>query len=101
MFYIGQKVVCVRTAGWEKYIDITLPKEDAVYTIRGIDVNRTDNDDPVGLWLEEIVNPPRMYTAGFQEASFGHWRFRPIVQRKTDISIFTELLNKQPSLIDA
>lgn len=74
-------------AGWiaERY----------VYTIRWI--GERESDGGPGVMLDEVWG-------GFHEAfeveyCFCITRFRPIVERKTDISIFTAVL--KPSQVDA
>jgi len=86
MFYVGQKVICVdgRPSG-NGYGNEQLPKQGGVYTVRAI-VGRN-------LRLLEIVNQPRMYARGFEEASFHPSRFRPILDRSIDISTFHSILN--------
>jgi hypothetical protein len=93
MFYVGQKVVCIREDWRGGYGDEELPRKGRVYTIRGIDLIRGTCSDQVGLWLEEIVNEPRIYEGGLcDEVSFGHQKFRPLVVRRTDISLFQKML---------
>ncbi len=102
MFRVGQKVVCISgpieaARGYNQEVQ---PAIGHVYTIRSID----DFDDApphmphfgVGLLLEEITCPVH---SGFGlECSFSS-RFRPIVERKTDISIFTEMLTPSPQRV--
>lgn len=96
-FRVGQKVVCIRKDAWEGgYQDETDPIYGHVYTIREI-VDYPHG--PVGLLLVEIVNPPRHYAEGFHECDFQSPNFRPVVERNTDISIFTAML--KPSKVDA
>lgn len=95
MFYVGQKVVCVEPSRGGGYPDDIVPYVGGIYTIRGIDANRAGGAYHTGLFLEEIVNPLRGY-AGYvvlSEASFRATRFRPLTERKTDISVFRALLN--------
>src|SRR5687767_6227738 len=79
MYSSGQKVVCVNASfsplafGWAH----VFPRQGTVYTVRGV---RNDPDPftgqaGIGLWLEEIVNPPSPIGV---EASFSAWRFRPL-----------------------
>lgn len=88
MFYVGQKVVCV-------------------------------NDDPDNYGRPVIVVKGQVYTVSrafdwlgvrallFVEVSPGGepgWcasRFRPVVERKTDISIFTAMLNPSDKRVEA
>lgn len=88
MFYVGQKVVCVDAAG------SMIPPlvEGNIYTIATI------------RWLDEkeVVNPGlgvtliELPTFRSKEycAEYRIERFRPLVEKKTDISIFKEILNK-------
>lgn len=92
MFQIGQKVVCIADKTRGGYGDEIEPIVGAVYTVRGIDLNRQGCKCPTGLWLCEIHNEPRVYAGGFDEASFAEDRFRPLVERKTDIGIFKKML---------
>jgi hypothetical protein len=99
-FRAGQKVVCVRT--WHNsrgYGDEVGPVEGEVYTIRGVGDLHPCYPGGCDVWLVEIKNPVRYYPAGNYEPSFCHSRFRPIVERKTDISIFTKMLT--PEGVDA
>ncbi len=101
-FHVGQKVVCIRGLepgsgyGWE-----IQPEINEVYTIRDIDCERESCPDPIGLRLVEIVNKPALYYGCVEpsEGSFGSSRFRPVVERKTDISIFTEMLHSVPERV--
>lgn len=95
MFRVGQKVVCVSAGTNGHPMDIR-PRVGCVYTIRGIEFDRPAPIHPVGLWLEEIKNPLRSYAgySEFSETSFSALRFRPVIERKTDISVFTEILRK-------
>ena len=48
------------------------------------------------MLLEEIVNPPYRYVEGTFEPSFFPSHFRPLAERKTDISLFTAMLYRKP-----
>jgi hypothetical protein len=81
-FRVGQKVVCVDASGLTTNRPLSI---GAVYTIREL------YDDPfngLGVMLEEIINS--MCSTG--EYGYRSVRFRPIVERKTDISMFTKML---------
>lgn len=67
------------------------PVKGCTYTIRDI--------GKFGLLLHEIVNPARDFLEEYGEAHFDPRRFRPIIKRATDISIFTQML--RPSKVDA
>ena len=79
-FRIGQKVVCVDDTrpilGWAKQ----WLRKGTVYKIRSIE---PDGD----IHLVEVVR-----TSG---TPFYRSRFRTVVERKTDISIFTKMLKPQ------
>lgn len=103
-FRIGQKVVCIG-AEWEAAPQPgeVFPSIGVVYTIRGITVDRGGASDAIGLYFDGLVNPPRI-CGNFPiqvEPSFGHTKFRPVIERKTDISIFTAMLNlsRQPAKV--
>jgi hypothetical protein len=95
MFSVGQKVVCIAPhPEWEERGCI-VPKVGGLYTVRAID--ETD-----GLLLEEVINEGCLawldtasglpVTPG--EDSFWQQRFRAVVKRKTDISIFKKMLDE-------
>lgn len=89
-FRVGQKVVCIAPfdstwAGW------ATPQQSKTYTVRAVSMGSVAQVRDYGPWfsvlLDEIKNPERD-----GEPTFGHQHFRPLIERKTDISIFTELL---------
>lgn len=79
-FHVGQKVVCID----DSWTDLNGrpdcrpedPRKGSVYEIASI-------AEGVWLYLQEIPNG-----VGYESCSF-----RPVVERKTDISIFTKMLN--------
>lgn len=79
MFRIGQKVVCVDDAG------TTIVKNGAVYIVTGNGVSLFGNDLIAGSHL----------TGGAAFSGMYAHRFRPIVERKTDISVFVEILRRE------
>lgn len=92
MFYVGQKVVCVKSSPWKhpsfRYFD-HLPILNRIYIIRGCVVAY----NAPYVYLEEIRNTPHNWSEiGFAEPAFWSGHFRPIIEKKTDISIFTALL---------
>lgn len=100
-FLVGQQVVCVddkfKMGGYGHEIH---PKEKSVYTIRHIGEHPDPKfkDSPSCL-LEEIVNPECNYSCGDgivrkYEPFFALRRFKPC--KKTDISVFTAMLNPTP-----
>lgn len=91
MFRAGQKVVCVDASGGP-----TLT-EGAVYTIHRIEGPfpgrfRDQIGEMYGVFLYEVEPDPQFY--GFHPS-----RFRPAVDRPTDISVFTRML--KPEKTDA
>jgi len=101
MFQVGQQVQCIddRFNSKDRYWVPNLPVVDCVYTIKEM----VPGHRGMGLRLCELKNPlipidcdNRTRTIQF-EPTFHVCRFRPLIERKTDISIFTEMLNKQPS----
>lgn len=90
-FHVGQKVVCIND-DWThplRRLVGTVPRKGAIYHVRGF-----DRFAPAFIYLVEIVNMvPPTFTS---EPAFLAESFRPIVERKTDISIFTKLLAPNP-----
>jgi hypothetical protein len=99
MFHVGQKVVCVSGRShkreWCGETDVVV---GAIYTIRAIYTEVMQPRLGVGLVFEEIIHPagPRGREPGFYSS-----RFRPIVERKTDISVFTKMLTPKQESLDA
>lgn len=93
-FYVGQKVVCVYSFPHEGHPDDVdgYPIRGNIYTVRGT----ITWPEPIGLglYLFEIVRRPLLTEAGYcHERTFAAAAFRPVEERKTDISIFTEILD--------
>lgn len=89
-FRIGQRVVCVDDSpgfsSGERHL-----KAGQVYVISGMEL--VGNPGP-GLYL---VGVP--LTTQYRCGTYRGWnptRFRPLTERKTDISIFTEMLKPKP-----
>lgn len=82
-FRVGQKVVCVDASEKNGRWFADAPIEGRVYTIVGF----AETKRGTGLLLQEIANDEEFC------GSYSPNRFRPIVERKTDISIFTAMLN--------
>lgn len=96
-FYVGQKVVCVnddwsmKLTKWERFKAMfrrpdTDPVQGSVYTIREI----VSHEARSWLRFYECENRPEM---GFGEPAYLITSFRPVVERKTDISELTAILN--------
>ena len=94
---VGMKVVCVKEHDPDirremASFGVAAPVLRHVYTIRAV---RSICGGPDVL-LEEIVNPVLQYNDGLRtEQGFSVDRFRPVTERKTDISIFTAMLHTQ------
>jgi hypothetical protein len=88
-FRVGQKVVCVKEPH-KANPRVTQPVVGKVYTVRQTYLSWPDSKP--GIVLDEIQNG--IHRASGQEYGFYASRFRPVVERKTDISIFTEILRK-------
>ena len=92
-FHVGQKVVCVNAEWddphWCKFTP-NRPVAGGVYTIREI---HSAFPHRVGFYLDELPNPVVIWVERTGEGAFLSTRFRPVIERKTDISVFTALLN--------
>ncbi len=92
-FRIGQRVCCIARFGRRSYVvagvGITLPEVGKVYTVRGFSPLRS------GIMLAEIVNPCLSSLLGPVEPAFVISCFRPLVDRKFDLSVFTRLLDTE------
>ena len=87
-FHVGQKVECVDDSPVDSdgFIpDVCAVKKGEIYHIAKVIHNGK------GVWLAEIPNSPDY--AGWQAK-----RFRAIVENKTDISIFTEMLKPKDKI---
>jgi hypothetical protein len=94
-FRVGQKVICVGHGRWSCYGRAPyVPVTGGIYTIRWTGVC---SGHPC-LRFHELINPPYRWRDGFLECAFriqnrdGAINFRPLVTRKTDISIFQRML---------
>lgn len=101
MFYVGQKVVCIR-ASFSGLRRVTLHDlvERQIYTVR--DTFLATDGTPC-VRLQEICNPRRFNRrrAAMWEPGYKTERFRPVVERKTDISIFKAMLNPSDERVTA
>lgn len=75
-FHVGQEVVCV---------DDSLP------------ANPRHRQHPLVLKKIYVVQRCFPETIGIDDSlrTWQNWRFRPLIGRKTDISVFTEILDKE------
>lgn len=101
-FRVGMKVVCIYGGDWQIHGHETVPRFQKVYTIRAIDPRTISG---CALLLAEIKNRPDIYRSAngvtIAEKCWRGSRFRPVVERKTDISIFTAMLNPSKRSVDA
>jgi hypothetical protein len=89
-FRVGQKVVCVDSA--TRFIPgSTGLVEGAIYTVI---------ETGVGLFCGELWITVAEVAARSDEGFFAN-RFRPVVERKTDISIFKKMLTPKHERADA
>jgi hypothetical protein len=100
MFHVGQKVVCIKEGtwswerNWPEYVRlfrIVHPRKGDVLTCRTVEYD----EKGCGLRFFEIRNPftPTSTGGDMAECSFDGARFRPVEERKTDISVFTKILD--------
>lgn len=103
-FRVGQKVVCVdddkrmswRPKGWFerlrgfRKIGHNLNKGD-VYTVLAIG----DVLDNITKQRVQTLFVDQAWNFGHRDLGFPSFQFRPIVERKTDIAIFTKMLTPQ------
>jgi hypothetical protein len=83
MFYVGQKVVCIDNSTWAFWCE--RPLVGPIYTISA-SWRHSSGEELVDL-VELPCRDHFLVAFGFVGA-----RFRPIVERKTDISIFKKML---------
>jgi hypothetical protein len=95
-FHVGQKVVCIDEFGSSRF-PMEFPVINFVYQIRGIHSDETGSY----LWLAEIVNPSFEFSDGTMEPAFDAEGFRPLVERKTNISVFKAMLTPQKQRVSA
>lgn len=97
-FHVGMRVRCV-----DDQMNISsgkLPEIIAghVYTIRQVGPHSVSGlgivDDQISVWLEGIERPHAL-NAIVIDLGFRPSRFRPVVERKTSIAIFHEILSTQ------
>lgn len=90
---VGDEVVFI---GFPNHINFrdgeNLPEVNQKYTIREIFIHK----EKLVIRLKEIVNDKRNYMDAYGEAAFRADSFRKVQKRKTDISVFTVMLNKTP-----
>jgi hypothetical protein len=106
-FTVGQKIVCVNDdsdafmipgVNYRKEGGLDGLTKGQIYTVRSIFMNpRTGN---INVELEEITRPSYLESNDEIRADsrlwkgYVHMRFAPLKEKKKDISVFTEILNK-------
>lgn len=102
-FRVGQRVICVddrplpRETG-SRWVDGEGVIAGQVYTIKRVYVNSGHHL----VWLEEVARSDIAMAVFGPDVGYGQFRFRPLAERETDISIFTSLLtpSKPKQLVD-
>lgn len=99
-FHVGQKVVCVNGRWTHPCASLVrdLPRKGAVYHVRDIEGPDIGSIDCDFIRLIELRNP--IASGMIKEPSFAARNFRPVIERKTDISIFTRMLTPNKELIE-
>lgn len=93
MFRVGQKVVCVEDQNQHEVLGHKDLVKNGIYSVRWVGMY----DGELCLRVIEVERRP-IFTifgevVGWTDMPFNLDRFRPLVEKKTDISIFTKLLN--------
>ena len=97
-FYVGQKVVCV-VGEWPPHVVAPIQK-GCIYTVAEIippDLSFSFDGVNVRASIRLAETKNNLATVD----SFNPARFRPVVQRKTDISCFKAMLNPARSAVPA
>ena len=101
MFHVGQKVVCadLRIFGNGRQEAASFLTLGDVYEIRWVGVLPYEPDrldGPTGVRLVEIIREESPNPA-FSDYPFASWRFRPVVQRKTDtgFAVLEDILKRE------
>jgi hypothetical protein len=94
-FRVGQKVVKIPGTGKAGgHPDLPSLVNGAVYTIRDIDWRAAHIHGTPTIRVEEVTGPVIETTVGPFEPGYSPKVFRPVVERKTDISFAHEILRK-------
>lgn len=89
-FRVGMRVTCIKDSNWSKKNGYILPVVGAVYTIGEL---LTAPNGMIGIRLVEI--PMQIKKSSGLPIAFQAENFRPVVERKTSIAIFHEILKTQ------
>lgn len=90
MFRVGQKIVCVDASGTNGIV------ENGVYTVSDKCPECAVDGFFGPMTFISIVG--EAHDSGLKCNGWRASRFRPLVERKTDISIFTKMLTPQPTV---
>lgn len=99
-FQVGQRVICIDDDFHQRFpedVGTIFPVKGQIYTVRSVELTRYGP----AITLVEIINVDQLYEDGFGELNFLPRRFRPVVERKTDISIFTRMLTGAKTQVTA
>lgn len=90
MFHVGQKVVCIDDTNFtHKNVGDTV-MAGRIYVIRGFD--RYVRKSVRGIYLNGVYCRARRGGRGNgEELSWKPYRFKPLTERKTDISVFERI----------
>lgn len=94
MWYVGQKVVCINDSPFPSDEDIKWGETEAIYideiyTLKSI---HHDLDGALVFHLFEVERDRESRDQFSHLVGYGTWRFRPLLNKKTDISVFTDIL---------
>jgi len=97
----GQKVVMFRDFGHGARLraeldGVVLPVKGPIYTVRELDPDTSNGF--ACIRLVEIINGP--HVGDGIEPSFEAALFRPVVERKTDISVFRAMLTPSKKKVE-
>lgn len=90
-FRSGQKVECINDVAYNSifgWSNSERPIKGAIYTIKRVYTFH----NILCLWLEEITRDQTSIADHGPNVGYGAYRFRPLISRPTDISIFTAML---------
>lgn len=98
-FRVGQKVVCV-DARPTNIFGLSVLESGRVYTVRWVGLwgYAARRPNQLCIRLEEIdrgEDPGAPHMIEIFDMPFRATRFRPVVEKKTDISVFTAMLNQK------
>lgn len=98
MFHVGQKVVCVNALGTDSE-GIKELSRGAIYTVRWHGIHGVPYFKPTYCVRVEGIVRFDDWAPLNQDCPFRASRFRPVIERRTSIEIFTAML--KPSKVEA